>query len=119
MRLETLRGRDGPAGVRQAEIVFELEAFLDQVDLPGDKRDLLEFNVDYGDVCSVAGDHARTSGTDLAVVGTQGRSGLIADVLGSTAKALVKCLDCDILLVRRNPRAEKFSPDTFVETGTD
>ncbi len=119
VRLETLRGRDGPAGDRQAEIVFELEAFLDKVSLPGDKRDQLEINVDYGDVCSVAGDYARTSGTDLAVVGTHGRSGLIADVLGSTAKALVKCLDCDILLVRRVHRGENLSPDTFAESGAD
>lgn len=116
VRLETLRGRDGPAGDRQAEIAFDLEAFLDRVNLPGDMRDQLEIHVDYGDVCSVAGDHARTNGTELAVVGTNGRSGLIAEVLGSTARALVECLDCDILLVRQYHRSGKSLGEAFVET---
>lgn len=104
VRREALRTRDGPAGDRQADIAFDLEAFLDKADLLGDTRDRLEINVDYGDVCSVAGDHARTSGTDLTVIGTRGRSGLVADVLGSTGRALISCLDCDLLLVRRDQR---------------
>ncbi len=119
VRLKTLRGVDGPAGDRQADIAFELEAFLDGVDLPGDVRDQLEINVDYGDVCSVAEDHARLAGTDLAVVGTQGRSGLIAEVMGSTARALMTCLDCDILLVRQYQGSAKSAGEAFMETDAD
>lgn len=101
VRLETLRGRDGPAGNRQAEIAFELEAFLNNIDLPVEARNRIDVNVDYGDVCSVAGEHVRTSHTDLTVIGTHGRSGIVAEVLGSTARELMACLDCDLLLVRR------------------
>lgn len=101
VRLVTLRGRDGPAGNRQAEIAFDLEAFLDRIDIPVDTRDRLEVNVDYGDVCSVAREHVQTSRTDLTVIGTHGRSGILAEVLGSTARELIACLDCDLLLVRR------------------
>jgi len=119
VRLETLRGRDGPAGDQQAEIAFDLEAFLDKVSLTGDVRDQLEINVDYGDVCSVAADHARTSGTDLTVVGTQGRSGLIGEIVGSTAQALMTRLDCDILLVRQYHRSVKSAGEAFVETDAD
>ena len=115
VRLETLRGRDGPAGDRQAEIAFEMEAFLDKVNLPRDVRGQLDINVDYGDVCSVAADHARESGTDLAVVGTQGRSGLVADIMGSTARALTSRLDCDILLVREYGRIG----EALLETDAD
>ncbi len=95
-----LRGRDEPAGNRQAEIAFELEAFLDKVGVPDDVRDRLEINVDYGDVCSVAREHVRTSRTDLTVIGSNGRSGIVVEVLGSTARNLVECLECDLLLVK-------------------
>jgi len=102
VRLSGLRGRDGPAEKKQAEIAFDLEAFLDRSDLPREVLDRIEVNVDYGDVCKVAGDHVRTSGTDLTVIGAQGRSGLVAAVLGSTARDLMAGLDCDLLLVRQH-----------------
>jgi nucleotide-binding universal stress UspA family protein len=101
VRLEALRGREGPAAAQQAEIAFELEAFLDKIDLPEATRVQLDINVDYGEVCQVAGDHARYSKSDLAVIGTHGRSALTTAVLGSTARALLGCLDCDVLLVRQ------------------
>ncbi len=103
VRLKMLRGLDGPAGDRQVDIALDLETFLEKADLRCEMRERLETNVDYGDVCSVAEDHARTSGTDLTVFGTNGRSGLIAEVMGSTARNLMTCLDCDILLVRQSP----------------
>jgi len=102
VRLSGLRGRDGPAEKKQAEIAFDLEAFLGRSDLPREVLDRIEVNVDYGDVCKVAGDHVRTSGTDLTVIGAQGRSGLVAAVLGSTARDLMAGLDCDLLLVRQH-----------------
>jgi len=100
--LSGLRGRDGPAANKQAEIAFDLEAFLEKADLPREALDRIEVNVDYGDVCKVAGDHVRTSETDLTVIGTHGRSGLVAAVLGSTARDLMARLDCDLLLVRQH-----------------
>ncbi len=100
--LETLRGREGPAAAQQAEIALDLEAFLEGVGLPADVCSRLEINVDYGDVCRVACDHVQSSNTDLAVIGTHGRSGFVAAMLGSTARALLACLDCDVLLIRQH-----------------
>jgi len=102
VRLSGLRGRDGPAENKQAGIAFDLEAFMKKTDLPREALDRIVVNVDYGDVCKVAGDHVRTSGTDLTVIGTLGRSGLVAAVLGSTARDLMAGLDCDLLLVRQH-----------------
>ena len=107
VRLETLRGRAGPAAAQQAEIALELDAFLEKLDLAADVRDRLEINVDYGEVCRVASDHARYSHSDLAVIGTHGRSALAAAVLGSTARALLGCLDCDVLLVRQQAAGDE------------
>ncbi len=109
VRLEALRGRDGLASQQQADIAFSLDAFLDGIDLPIDVGDRLEINVDYGEVCQVAGDHVKSSQTDLAVLGTHGRSALATAVLGSTARALLGRLDCDVLLVRQVAKADEQS----------
>lgn len=105
VRLEMLRGREGPAAGLQADIAFELDRFLDEAGLPEDVCKRLQVNVDYGDICQVAHDHVQSSGTDLAAVGTNGRTGLAAAILGSTARALLACLDCDVLLVRQRSNA--------------
>ncbi|MEW9856459.1 universal stress protein [Novosphingobium sp. M1R2S20] len=97
VRWEAIRGRDEPAAAQQAEIADELDRFL--ASFPPALRERLDVTVDYGDECRVVSDHVQVNGIDLAVVGTRGRSGLVAAVLGSTARALVECLDCDVLLV--------------------
>lgn len=104
--LEALRGREGPAAALQAEIAFSLDAFLDRPELPAGVRDRLDVNVDYGEVCQVAHDHVTLSKTDLAVIGTHGRSALATAVLGSKARALLRRLDCDVLLVRQHAQAD-------------
>lgn len=105
VRFEGLRGREGPAAARQVEIVDELEVFLQRAEIPTGARGRIQVNVDYGDVCTVARHHVQSSSTDLAVVGTHGRSGVVAAVLGSTARALLTCLECDVLLVRQTRKA--------------
>ena len=105
VRFESLRGREGPAAAHQVQIVDEADAFLQGAALPAKIRGRIEIDVDYGDVCTVARHHVQSSGTDLAVVGTHGRSGAAAAVIGSTARALLGCLDCDVLLVRGPMRA--------------
>lgn len=105
IRLEALRGKEEPAAVRQAEIAAELDAFLQRIRVPADVRERLEINVDYGEVCAVARDHVRSSSVDLAVLGTHGRSAIFDTLVGSTARALLACLECDVLLVRNDERA--------------
>lgn len=107
VRLETLRGREGPAAAQQADIAMELDAFLSATALPPATQALLDVNVDYGDVCQVARDHVQTNAVDLAVIGTHGRSALATAMLGSTARALVGCLECDVLLVPQDSQANE------------
>ncbi len=114
VRLEALRGREGPASQQQADIAFSLDAFLERIDLPIDVRDRLEINVDYGEVCQVACDHVKSNHSDLAVLGTHGRSALVTAVLGSTARALLSRLDCDVLLVRQHAKADEQSGKTVL-----
>lgn len=104
VQLEILRDREEQAGVKQAVIATELEAFLASLDIRDDLRANLDVNVDYGHVCQVGRDHAQTSEADLAVVGTRGRSGLVSTLLGSKARALVECLPCDVLMVPQTLR---------------
>ncbi len=99
--LEGLRGKEEPAAIRQVEIATELGEFLQRINVPAGVRERLEINVDYGDICAVVRDHVQSSGADLAVLGTHGRSGIVGTLIGSTARTLLACLDCDILLVRR------------------
>lgn len=98
--LEALRGREGPAPELQAEIAFELDTFLNREEIGQRARERLDVSIDYGETCRVARDHVEANNTDIAVIGTHGRTGLAAAVLGSTARALLACLDCDVLLVR-------------------
>lgn len=104
--LEALRDREVQADVRQAEIAIEFDAFRASIDLPSDVRANLDVNIDYGEVCQVGRDHMQINATDLAVVGTRGRSGLVSTLLGSKARGLVECLDCDVLMVPQRSRAE-------------
>jgi nucleotide-binding universal stress UspA family protein len=48
-------------------------------------------------------EYAQRAGTDLVVVGTHGRTGLMRFMLGSTARTLVTHVPCSILVVRPRP----------------
>lgn len=102
--LENIRGREGPAAAKQADIALQLQEFLDGSDLSDQVRERIDINVDYGDVDAVATEHLNTTRTDLVVIGTHGRSGLAAAVLGSTARTVLASLNCDVLLVRQDHR---------------
>jgi nucleotide-binding universal stress UspA family protein len=49
---------------------------------------------------------ARKTGSDLIVVGTHGRTGFPAVLLGSTAERVARCAPCPVLLVRE-PEVKK------------
>lgn len=119
VRLETLRGREGPAAAQQADIAYELDAFLSATALPPATQALLDVSVDYGDVCQVARDQVQANGVDLAIVGTHGRSALATAMLGSTARALVGCLECDVLLVPQSSRATEPARHSIQGNATD
>src|SRR3546814_14360477 len=74
VRLETLRGREGPAAAQQADIALELDAFLSATALPPATQATLDVNVDSGHLCQVSRDHEQTKAVELAVTGTHGPS---------------------------------------------
>ena len=53
-----------------------------------------------GDASGSIVDSARDADADLVVVGSRGRSGLTAAVLGSVSTAVVQHAPCDVLVVR-------------------
>src|SRR3546814_9419357 len=69
VRLETLRGREGPAAAQQADIAYELDALLSATDLPPATQALLDVSVDDGDDCRLARGQVQAHGVDTAIGG--------------------------------------------------
>jgi len=78
----------------------KLEAFLKSANLPADILARTSTILAEGEPCAVLSCFVRDRELELAVVGTHGRSGLREAMIGSTAKALLECLPCDVLMVR-------------------
>lgn len=96
---DSIRSRDAHAPALQAQIAIQLAEFLDHVHIAPEARERLDFHLDYGDTVPVIGGLVRSTATDLAVIGTHGRSGFVAATIGSDAKALLESLTCDVLMV--------------------
>ena len=101
--LEPLLGRETGAPALQAKIALQLDEFVEQLHLPPEIRDGIAFHIDYGETEPVLSYLAGEMAADLAVIGAHGRSGFTAATIGSTAKALLEALPCDVLLVRDEP----------------
>lgn len=96
---EPILSREANAPARQAEIAVELDEFLHDLHVPTEVRDRIDFHLDYGETRQVISDLVKTMEIDLAVIGTHGRSGFVAAVIGSNAKALLESVACDVMLV--------------------
>lgn len=88
----------------KAEHRRECDAFLEGAELPASARERLTTDLGYGTTCEVVARAVGEQAADLAVVGTHGRSGFRAAVIGSTAEALLSCLPSDVLMVRQPAR---------------
>ncbi len=89
-----VRGADSEA-VKEAE--RELVTFISSVPHEGVR---LKYWVDPGDPASSIVQEACDERIDLIVMGTHGRTGLKAALLGSVAQAVVSCAKCPVTLVR-------------------
>lgn len=78
----------------------EVNAFLDDANIPDDIGRRITTHVDYGEVHRVVIAAAGRLGTDLVVLGTHGRSGFIRSVIGSRAEELLRAVPVDTLMVR-------------------
>ena len=59
---------------------------------------------------------AREQRTDLIVMGTHGRRGVIHAVMGSVAETVVRSAPCPVLTVRKKPPREYVTPNILVPT---
>lgn len=84
----------------------ECADFLAGSDLPEDVRNRLQVVVERGRLATTLTRFVRDHGTDLVIMGTHGRSGLMDVLLGSTAVQLLDWLPCDTMIVRE-PRASR------------
>jgi nucleotide-binding universal stress UspA family protein len=78
----------------------ELDAFLHELAIPDKVRQRLRAHLSYG-ASDVAISHAADKlGVNLVVLGTHGRTGFVAAMVGSVAEAILRCAAHDTLMVR-------------------
>jgi len=82
----------------------ECAEFIAGSDLPAEVRGRLRIVVESDGLEIALSRYVREHDIDLAVLGTQGRTGLMNVVLGSAAARLLAWLPCDTLIVRQ-PRS--------------
>jgi len=82
--------------------VQECDAHLAAAALPAPVAAGLQRLIERGQPEPLLPDYVASTGADLVVLGSQGRSGLARALLGSTAENLLHTLDCDTLVVRRD-----------------
>ncbi|MCW8084913.1 universal stress protein [Sabulicella glaciei] len=87
-------GKDGNESELRAMAEGEAAAFLKAEPSSPPLR------MEYGWPESALSAHVRKEAIELAMLGTQGRTGLKGFLVGSVAKRLMACLPCDVLVVR-------------------
>lgn len=85
-------------------------AFLGGLGLPSGAGEASGLVVEHGDPARLLRLYARQYETDLAVVGTHGRSALFDVVIGSVAKRILEQAPIDVLVVR-DPRSTPSTED--------
>lgn len=84
----------------RAAATQECTAHLAEAALPAPVLASLQRVIERGQPEVLLPDYVASTGADLVVLGSQGRSGLARALLGSTAENLLHVLDCDTLVVR-------------------
>ncbi len=98
---------DGIPSARSSENIIKNECadFLARSILSDDIRRRLRVVVEYGVLETTLTHYVRKHAVDLVVMGTHGRSGLMATLLGSLVARLLDWLPCDTMIVR-DPHAK-------------
>jgi nucleotide-binding universal stress UspA family protein len=84
------------AGIR-AGVTGEIRDALKAWSIPAASE--IPVIAEYGDPASTLVQYAEKTNTDLIVIGSHGRTGLLNFVLGSVAEAIVESAKCDVLVV--------------------
>lgn len=83
---------------RTAHVVEAMEKAL-----PKSKYGELVFEVSFGDPGSVVTERANELGSDLIVIGSHGRTGIVRLMLGSVAERVVRLAHCSVLVAKLKP----------------
>lgn len=78
----------------------ECRRFIAEAGLDDEAMRRVHVVLESGSAESLLNDYARHHEADLVVLGTEGAGGLRKALLGSTAEALLRRLDCDVMVVR-------------------
>ena len=84
----------------EKEHAAEMATFLSGLSLPDEIGARLSTHVVYGETENAVESVVKATGAGLAAIGTHGRSGFVAAMIGSIAEAMLGALDCDVLTVR-------------------
>ncbi|MGQ3050699.1 MAG: universal stress protein [Roseateles sp.] len=84
----------------RAAVVEEFATYVADAGLPAATAASMERVIERGQPGALLADYITSTGVDLVVLGSHGRSGLARALLGSTAEHLLHSLDCDTLVVR-------------------
>ncbi|CAG0991203.1 Putative universal stress protein [Rhizobiaceae bacterium] len=97
---EGLISKDVNRDAFEKERSAEMATFLSGLSLPDEIGARLSTHVVYGETENAVESVVKATGAGLAAIGTHGRSGFVAAMIGSIAEALLATLDCDVLTVR-------------------
>jgi len=84
----------------EREHAAEMATFLSGLSLPDGAVARISTHVVYGETENAVESVVRATGAGLAAIGTHGRTGFVAAMIGSIAEAMLGALDCDVLTVR-------------------
>lgn len=102
--LELPTGVNPMIGLVKPSMTTAREKAMEQLEQVISDRVGPEFEIEkvvlVGPVAKSIGDFAWEKDADMIVVGTHGRQGLARVLLGSTAEALLRRVDCQVLAVR-------------------
>ncbi len=88
----------------ESRIAHALEALTEA--LPESKFGKLCLDVRLGDPGAVTTERADELGSELIVIGSHGRTGLVRLVLGSVAERVIRLAHCPVLVVKLPPQHE-------------
>ena len=96
----SLEGHHPVSDSWRALAMSQCEAFLSESKLSTDAASGISLILEQGYPENLLPDYVRYADVDLVILGTNGRSGLLKALLGSTAESLLHMLECDTMVVR-------------------
>ncbi|WP_299323305.1 universal stress protein [Parasphingopyxis sp.] len=105
-----IKAEDALAEVRAEQNEYA-QSFIKKIELDPENNERITLKLLDGTTCEAVCRHANSLKNSLTVVGTHGRGGIRAAMIGSVAEALLETLPGDVLMIR-GAKARKKVKDT-------